>query len=234
MLTEVHVPDRVSNNIAVDLGSTAPLTDDVMLKMPPKFIRSARIQQLLERSQALAISGKRKLGWGDSTVGDHACWIHIGPFPHLDQMPSRVNGYAATGESWGRDYAFLVSQFPVEIHPNERIVGEIHWEMHMVRQYEWPDSVREMGMWAAGLGAGGYSSLRTCPDLEIGLTHGWGGIQINLNIMDLKKLRDAMDHPENPEYQNIIVRVTGYASRFICLTRPYQQEFVERMNYEGF
>jgi formate C-acetyltransferase len=60
-----------------------------------------------------------------------------------------------------------------------------------------------------------------------------GGIQINLNIMDLKKLRDAMDHPENPEYQNIIVRVTGYASRFICLNRAYQQEFVERMNYDG-
>jgi pyruvate-formate lyase len=60
-----------------------------------------------------------------------------------------------------------------------------------------------------------------------------GGIQINLNIMDLKKLRDAMDHPENPEYQNIIVRVTGYASRFISLNRAYQEEFVDRMNYEG-
>jgi formate C-acetyltransferase len=61
-----------------------------------------------------------------------------------------------------------------------------------------------------------------------------GGVQINLNIMDLNKLRDAMVHPENPEYQNIIVRVTGYASRFICLPPHYQQEFVERMNYEGF
>jgi pyruvate-formate lyase len=61
-----------------------------------------------------------------------------------------------------------------------------------------------------------------------------GGIQINLNIMDLKKLQDAMEHPENPEYQNIIVRVTGYASRFICLSRAYQKEFVERMNFEGF
>jgi len=60
-----------------------------------------------------------------------------------------------------------------------------------------------------------------------------GGIQINLNIMDLKKLRDAMDHPENPAYQNIIVRVTGYASRFICLSRVYQKEFVERLNYDG-
>jgi len=60
-----------------------------------------------------------------------------------------------------------------------------------------------------------------------------GGIQINLNIMDLNRLRDAMDHPENPAYQNIIVRVTGYASRFICLSRAYQKEFVERLNYEG-
>ena len=60
-----------------------------------------------------------------------------------------------------------------------------------------------------------------------------GGIQINLNIMDLKKLQDAMDHPENPAYQNIIVRVTGYASRFICLSHAYQKEFVARMNYEG-
>ena len=59
-----------------------------------------------------------------------------------------------------------------------------------------------------------------------------GGIQINLNIMDLEKLRDAMDHHENPAYQNIIVRVTGYASRFICLSRVYQKEFVERLNYD--
>ena len=29
-------------------------------------------------------------------------------------------------------------------------------------------------------------------------------------------------------------RVTGYASRFICLCREYQKEFVKRMNYEGF
>jgi len=61
-----------------------------------------------------------------------------------------------------------------------------------------------------------------------------GGLQINLNIMDLRQLREAMEHPERPEFQNIIVRVTGYASRFICLTRSYQQEFVGRLNYEGF
>jgi formate C-acetyltransferase len=61
-----------------------------------------------------------------------------------------------------------------------------------------------------------------------------GGMQINLNIMDLAKLRDAIDHPEKPEYQNIIIRVTGYATRFIMLTKSYQKEFVERVNYDGF
>jgi len=60
-----------------------------------------------------------------------------------------------------------------------------------------------------------------------------GGMQINLELMDLNKLRDAIDHPENPEYQNIIIRVTGYAARFITLSRIYQEEFVARMNYAG-
>jgi len=60
-----------------------------------------------------------------------------------------------------------------------------------------------------------------------------GGIQINLHIMDLSKLAEAIEHPENPEYQNIIVRVTGYAARFVSLPRSYQQEFVARTNYDS-
>jgi pyruvate-formate lyase len=149
---------------------------DVMMKVPAKFIQSERIQKLAQRSRELAISGKRKLGWAANSVGDHACWIDIGPFPFLDQMPSKVNGYEATGESWGRDYAFLVDHFPVDIYENERIVGEIHWEMHMVREYNWPDSVKEAEKEAWEMGASGYSSLHTCPDLAIGLSQGWGGI----------------------------------------------------------
>lgn len=170
----------------------------VIMKAPPKFIQSPRIQKLAQRSRELAISGKRNLYGGDvndiepmvygwfgkkpspvknrMVLGDHACWIDIGPFPKLDQMPSKVNGYEATGESWGRDYAFLLDNSPVEIYENERIVGEIHWEMHMVRQYVWPDSVREAGGRARELGAGGMSTGHTCPDLAIGLSQGWGGI----------------------------------------------------------
>ncbi|MDD5727867.1 MAG: pyruvate formate lyase family protein, partial [Victivallales bacterium] len=60
-----------------------------------------------------------------------------------------------------------------------------------------------------------------------------GGIQINMNIMNLNELRKAIDDPDNPEYRNIIIKITGYTSRFITLDRKFQQEFVERVNYEG-
>lgn len=150
--------------------------NNVVMKAPPKFIQSPHIQKLALSSRELAISGKRRLGSAEMPLGDHACWIDIGPFPKLDQMPSKVHGYEATGESWGRDYAFLVDNFPIDIHENERIVGEIHWEMHMVRQYIWPESVLEVGRWAAELGASGISSGHTCPDLSIGLSQGWDGI----------------------------------------------------------
>lgn len=151
-------------------------SDGVGLQVSPKFLQSERIQKLAQRSRELAISGKRRLGTAEMPYGDHACWIDIGPFPQLDQMPSKVNGYEATGESWGRDYAFLVDHFPVDIYGNERIVGEIHWEMHMVRQYVWPENVLEVGRWAEELGASGISSGHTCPDLSIGLSQGWDGI----------------------------------------------------------
>ena len=60
-----------------------------------------------------------------------------------------------------------------------------------------------------------------------------GGFQINFNIIDLNVLRDAIDHPEKPEYQNIIIKVTGYTTRFICLDRLFQEEFCSRNNYSA-
>ena len=60
-----------------------------------------------------------------------------------------------------------------------------------------------------------------------------GGMQINMNITDLSKLKDAMEHPESPEYRNLSVRVTGYSARFVALPRDFQEEFVARSNYES-
>jgi formate C-acetyltransferase len=205
------------------------------MQAPPKFRQSERIQRLAQRSRELAISGKRNLYGGDPNdaesmvygwfgqsrppakermvLGDHACWIDIGPFPRLNEMPSRVNGYEATGESWGRDYAFLLDNFPVEIHPDERIVGEIHWEMHMVRQYVWPDSVREMGHKARELGAGGISTGHTCPDLAIGLAQGWGGILARIKQSRAKY--EALANPQKAAYLHGLEMICESVIRFI-------------------
>jgi pyruvate-formate lyase len=185
----------------------------VVMKAPPKFMQTPRIKRLAQRSRDLAISGKRRLGTEEEPLGDHACWIHIGPFPELDQLPSRVNGYEANGESWGRDYAFLVDHFPVEIHPDERIVGEIHWEMHMVRQYTWPEHVRQVGRWAAELGASGYSSGHTCPDLAIGLAQGWSGILAR--IKESREKYTQLDNQPKASYLYGLEMICESVIRFI-------------------
>ena len=42
-----------------------------------------------------------------------------------------------------------------------------------------------------------------------------------------------MENPENPEYKNIVVKVTGYSSHFVVMDRKFQEEFVERVNYSS-
>ena len=58
-----------------------------------------------------------------------------------------------------------------------------------------------------------------------------GGVQINLNVFDLEELRDAYEHPEKSEYDDIVVKVTGYSAHFTKMDRHFQKEFVERVNY---
>ena len=187
--------------------------DGVVMRVPPRFVQSERIRRLARRSRELAVSGKRRLGSPEAPLGDHACWIHIGPFPYLDQLPSRADGYEATGESWGRDYAFLLDHFPVEIHPDERIVGEIHWEMHMVRQYVWPQSYQELGRRCAALGASGHSSGHTCPDLAIGLEQGFGGILARIRTSREKYTR--LDNPAKANYLHGLEMICESVIRFI-------------------
>lgn len=228
-------------------------TSGVVIKAPPKFIQSPRIQKLAQRSRELAISGKRNLyggdvndvesmvyGWFGKTtppageqivVGDHACWIDIGPFPKLDEMPSKVNGYEATGKSWGRDYAFLLDNSPVEIHEDERIVGEIHWEMHMVRQYIWPESVCAVGRKARELGAGGVSSGHTCPDLAIGLSQGWSGI-----LERIKKSREKYEKLDNKlkaSYLHGLQMICESVIRFIQRHADKARELAQVENNPG-
>ena len=206
--------------------ATNELIHDVVMNRPSHFIQSPRIRLLAQRSRELAISGKRRLGSAEMPLGDHACWIDIGPFPALEQMPSKVHGYEATGESWGRDYAFLVDHFPVDIYENERIVGEIHWEMHMVRQYIWPDSVREVEKWAWELGAGGCSSGHTCPDLAIGLSQGWSGILERIKQSREKYLR--LDNQPKASYLYGLQMICESVIRFIELHAEKARELAEQ------
>ncbi|WP_372932350.1 pyruvate formate lyase family protein [Mariniphaga sediminis] len=60
-----------------------------------------------------------------------------------------------------------------------------------------------------------------------------GGVQINLNLVDLEVLKEAMADNENPLYHDINVKVTGYSSHFISMDKRFQKEFIERVNYKN-
>ncbi len=60
-----------------------------------------------------------------------------------------------------------------------------------------------------------------------------GGVQINFNLVDLDVLEDAMNDNENPIYNDINVKVTGYSSHFVTMDKRFQKEFIERVNYKN-
>lgn len=66
-----------------------------------------------------------------------------------------------------------------------------------------------------------YSYVKTYSEL--------GGMQMQLNVVSSKTLRDAMEHPEN--YQNLLVRISGYNAYFVTLNRDMQIELIERAEF---
>ena len=52
------------------------------------------------------------------------------------------------------------------------------------------------------------------------------GMHVQFNVVDKETLLDAQAHPEN--YKHLVVRVAGYSDFFRNLSKPLQDEIINR------
>ncbi len=59
-----------------------------------------------------------------------------------------------------------------------------------------------------------------------------GAFHVQFNVIDVKTLKEAQAHPEM--HKDLLVRVAGYSTQFVNLSREMQDAIIERTTYEGF
>ena len=72
-------------------------------------------------------------------------------------------------------------------------------------------------------------------DTLVGILDGYfdrGAHHLNVNVFGVNKLIDAMNHPEKEEYANFTIRVSGYAVKFIDLTKEQQLDVIARQAHQ--
>jgi formate C-acetyltransferase len=79
-------------------------------------------------------------------------------------------------------------------------------------------------------------ALRTDKDLRnlAAMIRGYfelGAFHVQFNVISPETLRDAQQHPEN--YRDLLVRVAGYSTRFIHLSKEVQDAIIARTTYEA-
>ena len=57
-----------------------------------------------------------------------------------------------------------------------------------------------------------------------------GGLQMQVNSLSSKMLKDAVKNPQ--DYENLIIRIGGYSNYFNRFSEKTKQEFIERVEYE--
>ena len=56
-----------------------------------------------------------------------------------------------------------------------------------------------------------------------------GGYQLQLNAVNVEKLKDAQKHPKN--YKQLVVRIWGWSAYFVELDKGYQGQVIARQVY---
>lgn len=57
-----------------------------------------------------------------------------------------------------------------------------------------------------------------------------GAFHVQFNVISTEILKKAQDNPE--EYKDLLVRVAGYSTQFVNLSREAQNAIIERTTYE--